>query len=80
MSERTRSALDRDLTQAHATGDAGWLAELYFTAARAEEADGRTDAACFFLTQAYVFALEAGSCHASDIANRLRAYHREPAE
>jgi hypothetical protein len=80
MTERSRSTLESDLMRAHASGDAGRLAELYFTAARAEETDGRTDAACFFLTQAYVFALEAGSRRATDIANRLRAYQREPGE
>jgi hypothetical protein len=80
MPKPARSVLERDLIEAHKLGNSSRLAELYLTAARSEEADGRTEAACFFLTQAYVFALESGSQIASGIAARLRAYQREPAE
>lgn len=80
MLEAARAILEKELLQAHARGDADRLAELYLILARGEETDGRTEAACFFLTQAYVFALESGSRHERDIANRLRAYQREPAD
>ena len=49
----------------------------------AEEAAGRleragdTDAACFFLTQAYVFALEGGLPAARHLHRRLAAHGRE---
>lgn len=63
-----RDALDAAIIAAHDRGDPARLSELYQKAATALEAAGDTDAACFFLTHAYVFALEAGL----DDADRLR--------
>lgn len=80
MPELVRPTLEADLIEAHEKGDSGRLAELYLAAAGSEETDGRIEAACFFLTQAYVFALESGSRTAREIAARLLAYQREPAE
>ena len=79
MSERQteRAQLDAALLAAHAAGDGAALARLYTDAADMAKRAGDTDAACFFLTQAYVFALdfalpEAGALHA-----RLLRHGRE---
>lgn len=61
--------LDATLLTAHAAGDCAALVSLYEKAAR--QADN-PDAAGFFLTQAYVFALEAGDARADIIAQALR--------
>ena len=64
---------DAALLAAHAAGDSGALAGLY---ARAAEAAPDLDAACFFLTHAFVFALEAGLPEADTYEARLRAHGR----
>ncbi|MEO1248707.1 MAG: hypothetical protein AAFW76_02590, partial [Pseudomonadota bacterium] len=50
--------LNAMILAAHACDDATALADLYRQAADLQDADGNTDAACFFLTQALVFALQ----------------------
>jgi hypothetical protein len=70
-------ALDAGLLAAHAAGDESALVRLCACAADAAEARGEPDAACFFLTQAYVFALSAGSSQAGGLHARLLAYGRE---
>ena len=75
MSER--AALDAALIKAHATGDAGGLVALYVQAADAEEAGGDIEAACFYLTHAYVFALEAGLPEAGPLNQRLAKHGRD---
>ena len=69
--------LDKQILQAHAQGNGFSLAELYLQAANERENEGDVDATCFFLTQAYVFALECGSELARDINRRLVAHGRE---
>lgn len=59
---------------AHESGDTGALIRLYTMAA--DQANS-LDAACFFLTHAYVFALEAGAAAASELHARLVSYGRE---
>jgi hypothetical protein len=68
------SDLDQRLLAAHAREDRGALIGLYALAA-----DGAPDldAACFFLTHAYVFALERGDPRAPDLHARLKAEGRE---
>lgn len=70
-------ALDAALLAAHAAGDGAALARLYTQAGDAAEASGAVDAACFFLTQAYVFALAAGDPRADALHARLLAHGRE---
>ena len=67
-------ALDDMLLDAHEAGDTGALVGLY-----AQAADGANDrdAACFYLTHAYIFALEKGDMRASDLHARLKAEGRE---
>lgn len=70
--------LDARLLAAHAAGDASALVRLYTAAAdRVEPKD--VDAACFYLTHAYVFALEKGDAACVDLRARLVAHGREPA-
>lgn len=68
--------LDNALLAAHAAGDRAGLARLYVTAAEGAE----HDAASFFLTQAYVFALDAGDPAAPALRARLVALGRESAD
>ncbi len=72
-----RADLDAQILAAHARGDAGELVGLYLAEADRLEATGEIDAACFFLTQAYVFALEIGDARADAAHRRLVAYGRE---
>ena len=69
--------LDAALLAAHAAGDKVSLAALYTAAADGCEAAGETDAACFFLVQAYVFALDVGAPEAAALHVRLKARGRE---
>lgn len=66
--------LEEAILAAHAAGDRRALAALY---ARAADSLTDLDAACFFLTQAYVFALEAGAPEAAPLHARLKAHGRE---
>ena len=68
------SGLHAALMAAHEAGDGAGLARLY---ERAAETAGDVDAACFFLTHAYVHALEAGDPRARHLHGRLKAHGRE---
>lgn len=63
----TREALERDLLAAHEAGDLPRLVTLYTQAADVVEGEARA----FFLTQAYVFALEVGHPTADRLHTRL---------
>lgn len=68
--------LDRDLLDAHAERDLWRLLCLYTLAGDQAEARRDRDAACFYLTHAYVFALEHGAPEAEALENRLTGYGR----
>jgi hypothetical protein len=68
------SDLSAQLLRAHEAGDAAALVALYISAA---EATNDVDAAGFYLTHAYVFALEANHPDASALRQRLIAQGRE---
>lgn len=70
----TRDALDAALIAAHGAGDGAEIARLY---GQAGDAAADMDAACFFWTHAYVFALEAGIPEAEIYRARLKAQGRE---
>ena len=70
-------ALDQQLLAAHEQGDADALCALYLEAGENAERRGEIEAACFYLTHAYVFALEAGSPSAKEINRKLVEYGRE---
>lgn len=63
--------LNDELLAAHARNDGKVLARLYTQAAERHESAGEIDAACFFLTHAFVFALEAGAPEAKTLNHRL---------
>jgi len=77
MTASDRAELDAALIAAHGAGDQPRLAALYARAGDAAEAAGEIDAACFYLTHAYVFALAAGAPEAAALHARLLAYGRE---
>ena len=69
-----RATLDRAILAAHAGRDTPRLASLYARAARA--CQGRNDEA-FWLTQAYILALDAGCDDATALHERLVALGAE---
>ncbi|MEO9897573.1 MAG: hypothetical protein ABJD13_00900 [Paracoccaceae bacterium] len=66
--------LDTHLIAAHANQDGALLTALYTKAANQSD---DADTQCFFLTQAYVFALEAGLPEASPLKARLISAGRD---
>ena len=68
-----RSGLDVALIAAHAEGDARALVQLYTSAADCVE----PEAAAFYLTQAYVFALASDDRAAGALHARLATMGRE---
>jgi hypothetical protein len=68
------SDLDAAMISAHAARDQAALISLYTQAA---DAANDLDAACFYLTHAYVFALEAGAAQARALHARLLRHGRE---
>ncbi len=69
--------LDSRLLEAHAVGDLTALVALYTEAADLRETEGDIDAACFYLTHAYVFALQTGATEADQLRQRLWRHGRE---
>jgi len=67
------SALDEALIAAHAAGNKTELVQLYTEAAEAAAGE----AAAFYLTHAYVFALEAGDPRAASLRAALVAMKAE---
>lgn len=80
LGNREAQDVDAALARAHAEGDLEALATLYAEAGFAREAAGDREAGCFLLTQAYVFALSAGSARAGVLFQALRARGREAGE
>lgn len=74
------AGFDRDLIEALREGDLGLVARLYADVAGMIEGEGDLDRACFFYTQGWVFALEAGDRLADELRARLIAHGRETAE
>ncbi|WP_299638929.1 hypothetical protein [uncultured Ruegeria sp.] len=63
--------LDDQLLQAHADNDLPALIRLYQEAASQAEQRQDHDAACFYLTHAFVFALEYGAPEADELNRKL---------
>lgn len=70
-------ALDTALLAAHAEGATDQLVALYAEAADRAAAEGAAEAAAFFRTHAYVFALETGHPLADVLHRALVAAGRE---
>lgn len=69
--------LDAQLLLAHENKDHGALVLLYSQAADEKEAENDIEATCFYLTQAFIFALESGHGRMQELNHRLVAYGRE---
>lgn len=69
--------LDKALLLAHQNGDRAGLISLYAQAADDREEMGDIDAACFYLTHAFVFALQEGAPEQDELNRRLWEYGRE---
>lgn len=67
-------SLDAQMIAAHEAHDQPALIRLY---TRAADQANVLDATCFFLTHAYIFALEAGAPEARALHARLMGYGRE---
>lgn len=76
MTEAER--LQSDMLQAHEQDDLTALPPLYLEAAQMRESEGDIDAACFFYTHAYVYALDCGDRNVADKARgRLQVHGRD---
>ncbi len=64
-------ALERELLAAHESGDGDALIGLYAVVADKSEASDDIDSAAFFLTHAWIFALERGDERAEALRARL---------
>lgn len=71
-----KDELDRLLLKAHEQDDHSALIHYYTMAADEREAAQDIDAACFYLTHAFVFALESGAPEADVLNARLVAHGR----
>ncbi|MEM9473545.1 MAG: hypothetical protein AAGA00_16445 [Pseudomonadota bacterium] len=72
---RDEKRLQRDMLQAHEQDDQSALPPLYLEAARLREDAGDIDAACFFYTHAYVYALDCGDVSVAATARRRLQHH-----
>ena len=72
-----RDRLDAALIAAHEADDKAALVRLYRQAGEASEAGGDIDAACFYYTHAYVFALESGDPARREMLAKLAAHGRD---
>ena len=73
----TTADLDQQLPDAHAKGDRHKLVALYTLAVDQKEAEEDVEAACFFRTQAFIFALESVDTLTAELNQRLVEYGRE---
>jgi len=71
------AALEHRLLAAHARNDLEALTALYEEAANQRQERGDEEAACFYLTHAFVYALETGSPRADALQLRLWKLGRE---
>ena len=69
--------LNDQVLNAHQVGDSKTLSDIYHMLGQQELADDHITAGCFLLTQAYVYALEAGDPRVPEIHKILMAHGRE---
>lgn len=70
------AALERELLAAHESDEGNALIGLYAAAADKAEASDDIDSAAFFLTHAWIFALERGDERAEALRARLANWGR----
>ncbi|PLS22000.1 hypothetical protein [Neptunicoccus cionae] len=68
--------LDQALLAAHNAKDNSALVRLYRQAGKAALAEDETRG-CFYLTHAYIYALEAGLAEAQELHSTLKSFGRE---
>jgi hypothetical protein len=71
------AGLDHEILAAHACANTARLPALYRRAGEAMLEGGNTDAGCFYLTHAYIYALEAGHVMARELHEILVSHGRE---
>ncbi len=71
------AVLESDMLLAYDRADSDALVRLYKRAAILKEQAGDIDAACFYFTHAYVFALEAGNAESEPLLGKLVQYGRD---
>lgn len=76
MTAKDIANIEKRLVDAIAQKDTATMIECYRRAAAIYEATGDENSAAFFFTNAYVFALEAGSPHANELRGKLIALGR----
>ena len=76
VSEKLK-ALEAALLEAHGREDHGALVALYGKAGELKEQAGDIDAACFYYTHAYVFALETGDSASQNLLGKLVSHGRD---
>ncbi|MGB7205009.1 MAG: hypothetical protein WBD37_06020 [Anderseniella sp.] len=75
---RSEKDLQAAMLAAHEAENLLQLPPLYLEAAILRESQGDVDAACFFFTHAYVYALDCGDQHiASQAQEKLKSYGRD---
>jgi len=76
-SDHSLAQLESELLAAHELGDNHRLVDLYKRAGQFREMGGDIDAACFYYTHAYVYALETGHADRDWLKARLVKFGRE---
>jgi len=74
--QAANALLHEQLLAAHQAKDLLALTELYTAAANKEQSLGEVSAMCFFLTQAYVHALQSGHASCEQLHARLAEHGR----
>ena len=69
--------LNTKILDAHKNGNINILVDIYFMLGNEELKKSAIKSGCFLLTQAFVYALEAGDCRAQEIRQILISYGRE---
>jgi len=69
--------LEAEMLKAHGIDDTSRLIRLYQQAGELKEARGDVDAACFYFTHAYVFALEMGDPSSTQLLGHLVRHGRD---
>ncbi|MGI9349424.1 MAG: hypothetical protein ACR2OP_06340 [Amylibacter sp.] len=69
--------LNTKILDAHKNENIDILVDIYFMLGNEELKKSAIKSGCFLLTQAFVYALEAGDCRAQEIRQILISYGRE---
>ena len=69
--------LNTKILDAHKNGNINILVDIYFMLGNEELKKSAIKSGCFLLTQAFVYALEAGDCRTQEIRQILISYGRE---